>query len=110
MYYLGQMERVMRLLPVQNATADSAYDFGLAHQVLGEHGVSFLVRPMESGAHPSVEFTREQFQYDRDNDCFHCPNWEELTLTGVSRNKVSSLNVGQFPACLFFKRMQLKFL
>ena len=79
--YLGQMERVMQLLPVQNATADSAYDFGLAHQVLGEHGVSFLVRPMESGAHPSVEFTREQFRYDRDNDCFHCPNGKELALT-----------------------------
>lgn len=28
--YLAQMERVMALLPVQKATADSAYDFGLA--------------------------------------------------------------------------------
>ena len=36
--YLAQMERVMALLPVQKATADSAYDFGLAHQVLAEHG------------------------------------------------------------------------
>ena len=90
--YLGQMERVMQLLPVQNATADSAYDFGLAHQVLGEHGVSFLVRPMESGAHPSVEFSREQFQYDRDNDCFRCPNGKELALTRVSRNAGSSLH------------------
>ena len=90
--YLEQMERVMQLLPVQNATADSAYDFGLAHQVLGEHGVSFLVRPMASGAHPSVEFNREQFQYDRDNDCFRCPNGKELALTRVSRNAGSSLH------------------
>lgn len=54
--YLAQMERVMGLLPVQKATADSAYDFGLAHQVLAEHGVSFFVRPMENDPHPSVEF------------------------------------------------------
>lgn len=43
--YLAQIERVMQLLPIQKATADSAYDFGLAHQVLGEHGVSFLPVP-----------------------------------------------------------------
>ena len=90
--YLGQMERVMQLLSVRVATADSAYDFGLAHQVLGEHSVSFYVRPMESGAHPSVEFNREQFQYDRDNDCFRCPNGKELALTRVSRNAGSSLH------------------
>ena len=89
--YLAQIERVMQLLPIQKATADSAYDFGLAHQVLGEHGVSFFVRPMESDSHPSVEFRREHFQYDRDNDCFRCPNGKELTLTTVSRNAGSSL-------------------
>ena len=90
--YLAQMERVMRLLPVQKATADSAYDFGLAHQVLGEHGASFFVRPTESDSHPSVEFRREQFQYDRDNDRFRCPNGKELTLAMVSRSAGSSLH------------------
>lgn len=29
--YPTHVERVMALLPVQKATADSAYDFGLAH-------------------------------------------------------------------------------
>lgn len=89
--YLAQMERVTRLLPIQKATADSAYDFGLAHQVLGEHGVSFFVRPMESDSHPSVEFHRKHFQYDQDNDCFLCPKGKELALTTVSRNAGSSL-------------------
>ena len=89
--YLAQIERVMDLLPVQKNTADTAYDFGLAHQVLGEHGVSFFVRPMESDSHPSVEFHREHFQYDRDSDCFLCPNGKALTLTTVSRNAGSSL-------------------
>ena len=90
--YLAQMERVMALLPVQKATADSAYDFGLAHQVLAEHGVSFFVRPMASEPHPCVEFRREHFQYDQDSDCFRCPNGKELPLTRVSRSAGSSLH------------------
>ena len=40
---------------------------------------------MESDSHPSVEFRREHLQYDRDNDCFRCPNGKELTLTTVAR-------------------------
>ena len=59
---------------------------------LGEHGVSFFVRPMENDPHPSVEFRREHFQYDQGNDCFRCPNGKELTLTRVSRNAGSSLH------------------
>ena len=90
--YLAQMERVMQLLPVQKATADSAYDFGLAHQVLGEYGVSFFVRPMENLPSRSVEFGREHFDYDRDRDSFRCPNGKELTLARVSRNAGSSLH------------------
>lgn len=88
----AQMERVISLLPVQKATADSAYDFGLAHQVLEEHGVSFFVRPMVNEPHPSVEFRREHFQYDQDSDCFRCPNGKELPLTRVSRSAGSSLH------------------
>ena len=90
--YLDQMERVMELLPVQSAAADSAYDFGLAHQVLGEHSVSLFVRSMESDPHRSVEFGREQFEYDRSKDSFRCPGGKELALTGVRRSGKSSLH------------------
>ena len=44
--YLEQMERV-DLIPVQGATADSMYDYGLFHQVLKERGIPFYVRPMK---------------------------------------------------------------
>lgn len=90
--YLAQMERVMELLPVRSATADSAYDFGLAHQVLDEHGVSFFVRPMENVPHRDVEFGRDRFQYDKDSDSFQCPNGKELALNRVSRGTGSSLH------------------
>ena len=90
--HLEQMEQVINLLPAQKATADSAYDSGLAHQVLEEHGVSFFVRPMVNEPHPCVEFRREHFQYDQDSDCFRCPNGKELTLTRLSRSAGSSLH------------------
>ena len=85
--YLEQMERVISLLPVQKATADSAYDFGLAHQVSEEHGIPFFVRLMASEPHPSVGF----LQYDQDSDHLRRPNEKELTLTRVSRSAGSSL-------------------
>ena len=46
--YLEQMERVLDLIPVQGAPADSMYDYGLFHQVLKARGIPFYVRPMKT--------------------------------------------------------------
>lgn len=44
--YLEQVECIhSEIIPIEVATADSIYDFPLAHQVLEEHGISFFVRP-----------------------------------------------------------------
>lgn len=83
--YLEQMERVLDLIPVQGATADSAYDYGLFHQVLKERGVPFYVRPMNAQPQQKVEFGRSDFSYDREKDIFVCPNGKQLTLNTVSR-------------------------
>lgn len=83
--YLEQMERVMGLIPVQVATADSMYDYGLFHQVLKERGVPFYVRPMKAQPQQKVEFGRNNFSYDRKRDTFLCPNGKQLTLNTVSR-------------------------
>lgn len=83
--YLEQMERVMGLIPVHGATADSMYDYGLFHQVLKERGVTFYVRPMKAQPQRKVEFGRNDFVYDRERDAFLCPNGKLLTLNTVSR-------------------------
>lgn len=44
--YLGQLEDIHKnIAPLQAAAADSAYDFPLAHWVLGELGIDFFVVP-----------------------------------------------------------------
>lgn len=68
--YLEQMERVMDLIPVQRATADFMYDYGLFHQVLRERGIPFYVRPMKVQSQQKVEFGRNDFSYDREQDIF----------------------------------------
>ncbi len=83
--YLAQMERVMEIVPVQAATADSIYDYGLFHKVLGDMGVDFFVRPMKQEIHRQTEFGREDFEYSKEQDIFLCPSGKHLSLSAVSR-------------------------
>ena len=85
--YLKQLERIhQKILRIQAATADAAYDFPLAHQVLADAGIKFCVRPQAVHPTTKVEFGRERFRYDGNNDCYVCPNGKSLNLHGVGRS------------------------
>lgn len=85
--YLKQLEHIHKnIIPIQSATADSAYDFPLAHQVLNEQGIQFMVRPQTIHPTTKVEFGRELFQYDGEQNCYFCPNEKPLKLHGVGRS------------------------
>lgn len=85
--YLDQLAHIhQNILHIQAATADAAYDFPLAHQVLSEAGIMFCVRPQAVHPTTKVEFGRERFRYDRNNDCYACPNGKPLNLHGVGRS------------------------
>ncbi len=85
--YLDQLERVHReVIPIQTATADAIYDFPLAHQVLGEHGINFFVRPITHYEPTTVEIRRNDFTYDGENDCYLCPNGKSLRLNTLRRS------------------------
>ena len=85
--YLKQLEHIHKsIIPIQSATADSAYDFPLAHQVLSERGIQFMVRPQTVHPTTKVEFGRERFQYDGEQNCYFCPNGKPLKLHGVGRS------------------------
>ena len=72
--YLDQIERVHReVIPIQTATADAIYDFPLAHQVLGEQGINFFVRPITHYEPTTVDLRRADFTYDEENDCYVLP-------------------------------------
>lgn len=85
--YLDQIERVHReIIPIQAATADAIYDFPLAHQVLGEHGINFCVRPIAHYEQTTVEIRRDDFSYDEEQDRYICPNGKHLGLNTLRRS------------------------
>lgn len=85
--YLDQIERVHReVVPIQTATADAIYDFPLANQVLGEHGINFFVRQITHYEPTTVELRRGAFTYDEEKDCYFCPNEKQLRLNTLRRS------------------------
>lgn len=88
--YLDQMEGIhQKVIPIQTATADSIYDFSLAHQVLEEQNITFYVRPIKQHDQTSVAFGKELFSYDSAKDVYSCPNGKELRLSTLDRSSSS---------------------
>ena len=83
--YLEQIERVQRKVHIRAATADSAYDFPLAHQMLQEQGISYYVSTDQHHVPACTSFLRDAFQYDPLQDIYCCPNQKSLRLNTVSR-------------------------
>ena len=85
--YLDLMEYVhTNVVPIQSATADAAYDFPLAHRMLGDLGIDFFVRPQKTAARVSVQFTRDDFCRDENRDVYLCPGGKELRLRRLARS------------------------
>ena len=85
--FFGLIEHIHEnVVPIQAATADAAYDFPLAHRVLGELGIDFFVRPQKTAARVSVQFTRDDFYRDENRDVYLCPIGKELCLRRLARS------------------------
>ena len=85
--FLGLIEHIHEnVVPIQAATADTAYDFPLAHRALGELGIGFFVRPQKTAARVSVQFTRDDFCRDENRDMYLCPIGKELCLRRLARS------------------------
>ncbi|MGI5905980.1 MAG: transposase [Candidatus Pararuminococcus gallinarum] len=69
--YLAHLEQIHRkVLPIQTATADAAYDFPLAHKALEELGITFCVRPKPFADRTKVAFKQDVFSYDEARDVY----------------------------------------
>lgn len=77
--YLEQLEYVHRkVVPLQAAAADSAYDFPLAHRVLEDLGIDFFVVPQPAHDRTKAELKRDAFTYDEQKDVYICPAGKTL--------------------------------
>lgn len=84
--YLDQLEYIHEhVIPLQSATADAAYDFPLAHRVLEDHGIDFFVVSQAHHDRTTVEFKRDAFAYDTENDRYICPTGKELKPKNLHR-------------------------
>ena len=85
--YLDLMEYVhTNVVPIQIATADAAYDFPLAHRVLGDLGIDFFVRPQKTAVRTAAQFTRDDFHYDEGRNVYLCPGGKDLRLRRLARS------------------------
>ena len=85
--YLTHLEHIHKsVIPIQAATADSAYDFSLAHRVLEDLGIDFMVRPQPVHDHTKAELKRDAFSYDEAHDVYICPNKKRLKLNTLHRS------------------------
>lgn len=85
--YLNQLEYIHKnVVTIQAAAADSAYDFPLAHRVLEEHGIDFHVRLQAVYDRTMVEFKRDAFRYDKEQDIYICPNKKVLRVKRLYRS------------------------
>lgn len=85
--YLSQLEHIHEnVIPIQAAAADSAYDFPLAHRVLDELGINFIVRPKHAHDSTKSELKQEAFSYDKSTDTYVCPNQKLLKLNTLHRS------------------------
>ena len=85
--YLEQIERINeKILPIQTAAADAAYDFPLAHRVLHDLGIRFAVRPQTFHDRANAELKRESFSYDDQMDVYICPQGKLLRRNTLHRS------------------------
>ena len=85
--YLDLIEYVhANVVPIRIATADAAYDFPLAHRVLGDMGIDFFVRPQKAAVRMTTQFTRDDLHYEEDRDVYICPAGKDLGLRRLARS------------------------
>lgn len=80
-------------LNIKTAGADSAYGTNLICQVLEDMGISLYTPGTTGGVNYKVEFTRKDFEYQKETDSFICPAGKQLTLKSLEREEFNICRV-----------------
>ncbi|WKJ90261.1 IS1182 family transposase [Methylomonas montana] len=96
---MPMLEKAQAVLQSEHLTglADSGYYSGEQIKQAREQGIEIYV-PIPQRRGPTVEegrLTRDQFIYDAENDCYHCPQGERLARYGKPREQ-SNRNVWNY--------------
>lgn len=93
--YLERLEymRSRMGLHIKAAGADSAYGTSLICRSLEDMGIRLHTPGATGGASYKTEFTRSDFSYQKENDCFLCPAGKRLVLRSLEREEFNICRV-----------------
>lgn len=80
-------------LDIKAAGADSAYGTSLICRTLEDMGISLYTPGTTGGVNYKTEFTREDFKYQKETDCFICPAGKYLMLRSLEREEFNICRV-----------------
>jgi transposase len=78
--------------PCQTVCADAGYDHNRDWKDVEEQGIAVVVKPNDQG--PSGPFTKDQFRFDAERDCYVCPVGHLLTYRSTdtrSQHRIYSI-------------------
>jgi len=69
--------------PCQTVCADAGYDHNADWKEVEEQGIAVVVKPNDQG--PQGPFTKDQFRFDAERDCYVCPVGQTLLYRYTSQ-------------------------
>ena len=93
--YLERIEYICNHLglDIKKTGADSAYGTSLICQVLEDMGIGLYTPGTTGGVNYKAEFTREDFEYQKETDCFICPGGKRLLPRSLEREEFNICRV-----------------
>jgi len=81
----NQTDQAMSMLgkSCKTVCADAGYDYNRDWKDVEEQGISVVVKPNDQG--PSGPFTKDQFRFDAEQNCYVCPVGNILTYRSTDR-------------------------
>jgi len=70
---------------IETACADSAYGTSMIYHALDEMGIALHTPGTTGGVSYKAELGRDDFEYDKERDCFICPMGKKLRLRNLER-------------------------
>jgi hypothetical protein len=109
--YLSRIEYMRNKLgmDIQVAGADGAYSASMVYRAMEDMGIQLHTPKATGGTTYKVEFKRDDFRYDKENDRFICPAGKKLKLRKLERGdfnvcRAYRADVRDCQDCLLFER------
>jgi len=86
-------------LPIREAAADKGYDYPLVYKKLQDMGIEAYIPHFERKAGTGERFSVREFDYDPEQDAYHCPWGKQLHFTHVKHHKLHRVYAARTADC-----------